>query len=371
MKCLYLFLIISLSLLCCTLPEQEEISPISEEAVVRIGDTVYATIHDAVEHAGNGDTLVLLKDIEIDRTVEIRGKEITLIPKGNRTILRCPAFRKELFHIAEDGELYLESRSGELIIDGNKEKVKEKISVLEREVIEEIIKRTGIESLIKNEGAFTITGKITLCNNSAPRHNGGAIYNNGQFTMSGGLIQENLSDLEGGGIFNDKDGKVTIDGGELSKNLANPWRSPLCTDYFGGGISNLGLCIIRKGIIRKNFAALAGGGISNQEGGVLIINYCEIYSNKSSTGGGVYNDGDIQIENGEIYNNRGNEGGGIFNNKGRMKLLGGKIYDNENIDLNYLEKSSKNIWIDEKKVRFTSKKNKYCIKITNYSLVFN
>lgn len=310
--------------------------------VVRIGDTVYATIHDAVEHASNGDTLVLLKDIEIDRTVEIRGKEITLIPEGNRTILRCSTFREELFYIAENGGLHLEGKDGKLTVDGNKEKTREALNVSSITTIfqcdEETLKK-GIESLIKNEGQLSISDGVVLCNNEASFHNGGGIWNNGKFTMDGGCIRNNDTNFDGGGAYNGEKGTVFMNNGNIKKNKSvflvyGSYRRDIFRNfYYGGGVYNEGKYIIKYGIISENKSCYAGGGIANRKEGELFFEDGEIYKNEcNNRGGGIYNCGrKLCITGGRIHHNNSHmEGGGIWGAwKREYENSGGKIFKNE------------------------------------------
>lgn len=317
MKRRSLFLLMAalfLSVFGCALPQSGEAPAAPEEGVVRIGDTVYATIHDAVEHASNGDTLVLLKDIEINRTVEIRGKEITLIPEGNRTILRCPAFRKELFYIAEDGGLHLEGQKGELIIDGNKENVAS--IIWEKMTKGEPLLRKKVRSLIKNDGETLLIEKITLCNNKAYGCSGGAIWNSGTLVLDGGIIQNNETDIEGGGVYNDKGGTVVIKKGEIIKNSVNGRGLSFILSHKtiqlsrGGGISNCGNIVIEDGEILRNQCCDRGGGIFNGSTGTCIVKKVRILENKGNQGGGIctHRDGTVQFQGGEIKGNSANWG---------------------------------------------------------------
>lgn len=324
----------------CALPQSGETPAAPEEGVVRIGDTAYTTIHDAVEHAGNGDTLVLLKDIEIDRTVEIQGKEITLIPEGNRTILRCPTFREELFYIAVDGRLQLEGQKGELIIDGNGEKAKEALFQCETSLppgprlyqrSKNTLKEKGIHSIIKNEGVLSIKKKVILCNNIALFQSGGAVWNNGEFILDRGVIQNNEADYGGGGIYNEEKGKLTIKSGKILKNKIN-FKPAMLLTYTrfdeGGGINNSGLCILKGGVITENVAT-EGGGVINYGNGKIIISNAQISNNEGIFGGGIYNTGNgiLKILGGDIiYNKATDAGGGIFNSEnGKIRISNGRI----------------------------------------------
>lgn len=301
-----LITIMILEIIGCTSPRSEEEIPVtSEEAVVRIGQITYASLHDAVEHANDGDLLVLLKDIEIGQTVEIRGKRLTLIPDGDRTIRRYPTFFKELFYIAGDGTLFLNDKTlyqqkrGRLTIDGNRSWVEEILQLKSGMTAEEL----EIGSLIKNEGLLAVmpsgsdnvvvVHNIILQNNMAFGHNGGAIQNEGQFEMEGGIIQNNTSNSQGGGIYNGENGIFFMWGGIIRDNRATSISAFIDEACVGGGISNHGICVIKSGEIVRNKAGGAGGGI--------------------------YNDRSISIENITWGGNCAEEGRDIHDDRERIK----------------------------------------------------
>lgn len=72
---------------------------------VRIDQTYYSTLLDAVRNSKNGDTLSILKSMEINEEIRVEGKSITIQPEGDIILLRGYYHGRNLFYIAEDASL--------------------------------------------------------------------------------------------------------------------------------------------------------------------------------------------------------------------------------------------------------------------------
>lgn len=195
---------------------------------------------------------------------------------------------------------------------------------------------------VQNNGNMSIVtvdyglgNRVEIINNGGGDKGGGIYNNTGRIC----LIDAQSSDADsirinankgnyGGGIYND--GTVTLKGTvSVSGNTASS---------SGGAIYNNQNLIINNGRILNNTAATYGGGIMNKN--TLTVTGGEITGNRAvaNSGGGICNDGGTQgvatvltISNGKIYNNTSGKGSGIeqhgaYNPK--MTVKGGWIYGN-------------------------------------------
>ena len=132
---------------------------------------------------------------------------------------------------------------------------------------------------------------------------GGGIYNEGELRLIGSIVRDNLV---GGGIHNAAGGILTIEDSLISGNSDN---------NDGGGITNkFGKLIIKTSTISENYATGGGGNIWNG-------------------GGGIYNDGELDLDHVIIEDNstkreRGGGGGGLFIRGGVVTLSNSTINGN-------------------------------------------
>jgi hypothetical protein len=200
---------------------------------------------------------------------------------------------------------------------------------------------------IYNEGKVTVTNTVISGNESIGYYytNAGGIYNSssGEVTIEGSVISGNVAspnhygyDGSGGGIFNY--GKMTINQTTISNN-------DVYGDFSdGGGISNLGNLFIRNSNISNNSSDYGsrgyGGGIASWSGEINIVG-TTISGNKTngymgSWGGGIFigQNGFVAINNSSIGNNEAfseeesySFGGGIAN-QGRLEIIASSISRN-------------------------------------------
>ena len=67
----------------CTLTENEGAYIVQENQAVQVGEQYYGTLERAFANAGQGDTVKLLADIELTKTQDVTGTDITLDLNGN------------------------------------------------------------------------------------------------------------------------------------------------------------------------------------------------------------------------------------------------------------------------------------------------
>ena len=83
----------------------------------------------------------------------------------------------------------------------------------------------------------------------------------------------------------------------------------------GGAVLNYGTTTMSRCRLYGNAALwVDGGGGAVANFGSLVMDSCEVHDNSAAPqGGGVYNDGDLQIRSTRLTRNRAQQGGGLFN----------------------------------------------------------
>lgn len=170
----------------------------------------------------------------------------------------------------------------------------------------------------------------TLSGNQAVR--GGAVFNdkNGATTtITNSTISGNSVDYGGGGVMNDALSSVTIRSSTISGNHSG---------YYGGGVMNYGEFTIENSTISGNTAKTGGGGIYNDyfvhdsitTEGTVTINNSTIVGNTVAPGfgGGIRNEGILNLNRSLISGNHGNFGNEIYHN---TAFTGSVTADNFNL----------------------------------------
>lgn len=163
---------------------------------------------------------------------------------------------------------------------------------------------------------------------------GGAIYNIGSMVISSSGIRNNRAGddsldsskahMNGGAIFNF--GNLEITNSEVNANHS----------LKGGGIYTAGSLTIEDSNIYGNSAEI-GGGLYIEECGFVCDDYGMIFTSVSNStinsndaqsyGGGIYNEGSLEITDGKILNNDALQGGGIYSS-GQMVIEHSEISGN-------------------------------------------
>jgi len=162
---------------------------------------------------------------------------------------------------------------------------------------------------INNEGVLTLTYSVVQNNEGGPYCGGGGIANYYQeLTINWSTIRDNFCSYlgQGGGIFN-KSAQLTINNSTISGNRSAS----------GGGIYNTGNVIINNSTISGNEVQFGssdsyGGGIFNFSS-VLDIHNTTITGNEGAqSGGGIYFNttygGSRKLENSIVAGNSANSG---------------------------------------------------------------
>ena len=145
---------------------------------------------------------------------------------------------------------------------------------------------------------------------------GGGILNSGTLTVSNSTIANNTSSLGGGGIYNPS--TLTLNNSTISGNTSN-----FNGAGGGGGISNWGTLVVNSSTFSANLAPDGGGAaIRNKNNGTLLISNSTISGNSANWGGGLLND-DIStatISNSTFSANAANNLGGGMYNEGTINI---------------------------------------------------
>ncbi|GEM_PF-6717140 len=169
---------------------------------------------------------------------------------------------------------------------------------------------------IRVSGGYDTSGGGILINAGVTAY----VYNTAVFTnraddrAGGGL---------GGGIRND--GTLVVDNSTITSNSSS---------FLGGGIYNTGFLLVQYNTwIAGNHADDAGGGIFNAVRATAETNNAQIQMNSAGnavlnitgTGGGIYNEGTLQMWDSLLDNNfvllGGSLGGGLFSDAGSQATL--------------------------------------------------
>ena len=95
----------------------------------------------------------------------------------------------------------------------------------------------------------------------------------------------------------------------------------------GGGVFNRGNLALTKSTISGNSGGISGGGILNV--GILTVSNSKISGNGAPVGGGIYNGGGtLTVTNSTIAGNGGTAGGGIYNGGGTLTVTNSSISGN-------------------------------------------
>ena len=168
---------------------------------------------------------------------------------------------------------------------------------------------------IRNRAGGTVT--MTGCEFSFNKASasGGGIRNDGTMTLNTCNIVLNEAAIRGAGIFNTPGSNLTINDSNVNGNDNNPGTG-------GGGISNEGTLNINRSLINGNLTAGNGGGIENlNNGGIVTVTNSSISFNSAfnANGGGIFNSltGTVNLNNSTVTDgNFASIGGGIFNDVG-------------------------------------------------------
>jgi outer membrane protein assembly factor BamB len=182
------------------------------------------------------------------------------------------------------------------------------------------ISGNGTTSIFYNDYSNPKTisiSSITIAN----ANNDGGIYNFGNLTIENVTFSNNQTTGTGGGLHNGYTGTVTVTDSEFIGN-----HTPSSVSAYGGGIYNEGTLDVTNSKFSENIAGWGGSGIANS--GVLMVSD-SIFSGNSTpnAGAGIYNFGAATIDNVIFSANNAHIGGGI-SSSGTLSILNSTFSDN-------------------------------------------
>ncbi|RMF02813.1 MAG: CSLREA domain-containing protein, partial [Chloroflexi bacterium] len=164
--------------------------------------------------------------------------------------------------------------------------------------------------------------------------NGGGIFNTGTLKLTDVVITGNLAissvvPVVGGGI--DNAGTLEMTDSAISFNTARATGPANFSD--GGGLHSSGAVTLTRTLVNNNqadsVAGGIGGGIFNEMNLVTLVD-SRVLTNSAHQGGGLYNQGDVALNNSRVSGNTATVGagmgGGIVNEQGLVltgSLVGG------------------------------------------------
>ena len=169
-------------------------------------------------------------------------------------------------------------------------------------------------------GSCTVKNCNFTCNTAG--YNGGAVVNSGSCTMENCDFTGNTAVLDGGAIYNSG---AAFRGDFCAVKNCNFVGNTATIE--GGAIFNFGLLSVDDCSFYNN-TATAGGAIYNTDAGSCNVKSCIFHDNRvnctsygsGGTGGAIYNDASINVENCTFTGNKAN----YASNEG----IGGAIYNN-------------------------------------------
>ncbi|MHC1706426.1 MAG: choice-of-anchor Q domain-containing protein [Bacteroidales bacterium] len=154
-------------------------------------------------------------------------------------------------------------------------------------------------------------------------YNGSGIYNQGKLYIDESVISNNLDGTEGTGIFNTD--TLIMNNCILDSNRTTVYNSS------GGCLINTGFCEINGAVFSHSNASIRAGSIWNKANAFLKLTNCSISHNNSTNsnayGGGIYNDGDLNLIDCQVnHNTTKDAGGGLYNSPSANCDITGSVF---------------------------------------------
>lgn len=198
-------------------------------ANVSIADLYYYTIETAMKDAENGDTINILHDhqisktVVIDKSVEITGEALTRAEDLIMFAIQKP----------EDATENIDVTFSNITLDGGGKSnsvmvVKEgaNVQLSSNCTVTNVKKGTSPAAVEEGYGAVYVDGGYVQLRGGSITHNtyfgrgAGVHVASGVFELANGTMTENIAEYEGGAIYVEKDGLAIVSGGSISNNTA-------------------------------------------------------------------------------------------------------------------------------------------------------
>ncbi|MGC4019582.1 MAG: right-handed parallel beta-helix repeat-containing protein [Muricomes sp.] len=318
----------------------------------RIGNNYYWDLQQAVNAAGDYDSIYVFRDCTYSITISIRNKNISIYPEsGDITLTGNAALSTGI--CVESSNVILGGNNGcTLTLNGSRDG----ITILSTESTVHLRLGVNICNFSRNgvicntRNALSIASGVNVHDNGSTgvvsagtlNIDGGNFSSNGQdgvtmlaanntkLNVTGGSFDNNnRAGIAFGGI-NDEFSGITnyasLTGGDIHSNGIGMYLTYKYQNYWN--VTASGIAIHNNN--NKNTASVPqkGGGAFVNAKCTLTLSGSEIYNNTSVYGGGVYNAGTFNVLDGKIYSNSVTYGGAIFN-QGAANIKGGVISGNK------------------------------------------
>ena len=164
---------------------------------------------------------------------------------------------------------------------------------------------SGKRSLVYNKSVLEVDGVDFINNNSSA--SGCCIFNYENVIIRNSRFKSNTTKNRAAVIYNEEESYLNIDNVLFEHNSA---------DINAGVINNYGTILMRDSKFIKNKSKNYAGVILNQSNCYIEIIGTEFMGNETKVnGGGIYNYGNIKIENSKFINNTAHEKGGAIGHR--------------------------------------------------------
>jgi fibronectin-binding autotransporter adhesin len=157
---------------------------------------------------------------------------------------------------------------------------------------------------------------------------GGAVFNEGFFesgatvTMNNCILSGNTTAGSGGGVYGSEGAATTLSNCIVTGNSAQS---------NGGGLGNASASTLNltNCIMSNNSTPFAGGGLCNFGGSTATLTGCAVSGNSAAGGGGIYNQGTLNLNLCVVAGNKAtSSGGGISTGGGSVTIIASLITAN-------------------------------------------
>ncbi len=244
------------------------------DAPVRIGDTKFDSLEEAVASVPSGEsaTIVLCADIELKREIVIKSANITIIGEGAHTISRASSHKVGYMFSVSSGASLTVGGSGDAVTlsgasvsatmpaiycGGTVTLASGTTVTLNNNVNPNLFYQGTV--FVPEGGSLTVNGANITSNTNK---SGAVMLYGGTFTMNSGSITSNTAE-NGGGVYI-KSGTFNMKGGTISANTASVNGGAI---YCAGVFKLGGNAAIPGGADSRNDIYLTGGRSITAEAG--------------------------------------------------------------------------------------------------------
>lgn len=235
----------------------------TEGSVAKVNNIPYTSLDDAIKAAANGETITLLKNIELEESIssgtntviDLAGYTITA-PDDSYIIDVAGGYRFTLNDSSEEGTGTLTGGTGDNSHAG--------------------------AVTVQNDGSFTMNGGNITGNTGTTRGAGVSLGSNSSFTMTGGSITDNTSTGNGNiqaGVYANCASTVTISGNvNITDNVGNDSGTEVDSDLWLDTLEGATLKIGEDGLAEDaKIGVYVSGGVND------VKNFTDTYESGKAT----------------------------------------------------------------------------------------